>query len=151
MMLDVTEAIQRKQRVGMQYRRGPVSSSPLHASFSPGHSQAPHSLAAHQVPANKSSPAQAARQTPPQQIARSPGSTSRVPVSSGPSRMQTLSQTDTLQSEQPANSNGTIVRDGNIAEDKLGEPWCLHRCFSAFQAKDIPLHGCHLPLTRHHA
>ena len=46
-MLDVSEAIQRRNRPGMQHRRGPASSSPMHVS-SPVRSQAPQSPAPHQ-------------------------------------------------------------------------------------------------------
>ena len=46
-MLDVSEAIQRRKHPGMQHRRGPASSSPMHVS-SPVRSQAPQSPAPHQ-------------------------------------------------------------------------------------------------------
>ncbi|CAL5218767.1 g486 [Coccomyxa viridis] len=119
-MLDFSETVQRKQRVGMQHRRGPVSSSPMHVSFSPGHSQAPQSPAPHQVSAPNSSPAQAPKQAHPLQPARSPGSAPGLPASSGLSRTQMPLQAKERQTEQPPTSNGTataVTRDSRVAED----------------------------------
>ena len=135
MMLDVSEAIQRKQRVGMQHRRGPVSSSPMHVSFSPGHNQAPQSPAPHQASATNSSPAQVLKQAHPQQSARSPGSGTEVPAGSGLSRTQMPLQAEKRQTEQPAASNGTakaIARDAKVAEDTPSEPHCLWTSLSEF-------------------
>ena len=132
-MLDVSEAIQRKQRVGMQPRRGPVSSSPMHLSFSPGHNQAPQSPAPAQVSATHSSPAQVPKQAHPQQSTRSPGSVPGVPASSGLSRMQMPVQAHEGQTEQPVISNGiatAMTRDGKIAEDMPSEPHSFCRFFS---------------------
>ena len=136
-MLDVSEAIQRKQRVGMQHRRGPVSSSPMRASFSPGHDQAPRSSAPAPASATHSSPAQAPAQAHPQQQTRSPVSAPGVPASSGLSRMQMPLQTERGLTERPASSNGTataVTGDGKAAEDMPSEPHCFCTFCSDLQA-----------------
>lgn len=143
MMLDVSEAIQRKQRVGMQHRKGPVSSSPMHVSFSPGHNQAPQSPAPHK--ASAISPSQALKQAHPQQSARSPGSLTAVPPSSGLSRAQMPLQAEARQTEQPAASNGTaraITRDAEVAEDMPSEPHCLCPSFSELYLLISASHQC---------
>ena len=87
-MLDVSEAIQhmypmqRKNRGGMQHRRGATNSSPVRVS-SPAHSQAPASPAPYQAAANNSSPTHM-----PKQSSKSLGPAKAAPASSNLSRMQ---------------------------------------------------------------
>ena len=87
-MLDVSEAIQhmnpmqRKNRGGLQHRRGATNSSPVRVS-SPAHSQAPASPAPYRAAANNSSPAHM-----PKQNSTSLGPAKAAPASSNLSRMQ---------------------------------------------------------------